>query len=117
MREVAPGTWRRLARYLGLSDVLSARCWQGMQASQCPTVAAIRAAFLLHNAVLLDPAGLAQGSATPARLIQVIEDLCTQGLLTAAERVQVEDTLLAATTAEGRWKTKTEKGKSDGSLS
>ena len=112
MREGPPDTWRNFARYVGLSDALSHRCWQGLRASPWPTVVAVRTTFLLHDALVLDPRGLTRSSADPGHMIQVIENLFAQGLLTAVERVQVEDILLAATTAEGRWKTRAEKGAS-----
>jgi hypothetical protein len=105
-----PGAWRKLARYLGLSDPLLWRCWQAISASECPTVVAVRSALLLYKSGEYDPNGLTRSSADPRHLLEVIEDLWAEAHLTNAERVQIEETLLKATNAAGQWKTKAEKG-------
>jgi hypothetical protein len=107
-REKPPPIWVFLCtEWLGLSSTKTAQFWQALTTSRWTKAVELRSAVLCRSALphhLEALTFLAQHNLSPQALIQVLEDLVTERLLSPKVARMIEAHVLAKTTKEGRWK-------------
>jgi hypothetical protein len=91
--------------FLGLPPLLTKRFWTAVCQSSWSQARSIKQNCLLHDTMgrHLDFSGLTDRDLAPKKLITLVEDLGTQGLLSRKEATTIEEAVLRQTTKDGRW--------------
>jgi hypothetical protein len=100
-----PRAWQVYVTYLQLPPERAAQFWQALCRSRWSECMGVRQVFTFYGQLLpgFDPTGLARRAATPQKMVETLELLCTQQLLSRDTTSTIEEYILKRCRPDGRW--------------
>ena len=104
--EPAPKVFEQFsAGYWGIPAPLTKALWQAFRRPAHPTPRALRHAWLLYDGVQgMNPGALIHWTCSPRKVIESIEALVDEQLLTRRQATEAEEAILAHVYADGTWR-------------
>jgi hypothetical protein len=91
--------------YWQLSPSLTRTLWQAFRQATSPTARTLRHVWLLYDSVdRIDPHALIHVTCSPKKIIEALEALVEETLLTRSQATEAEEAMLSHVQADGTWR-------------
>jgi len=91
--------------YWGVSTSLMHTLWGAFRLAESPAARTLRHVWLLYDSVNgMSPTGLVHRTCSPKRVVEAIEGLVDEALLSRSTATEAEEIILSHVQADGTWR-------------